>query len=264
MTMQELERQVAAALHRRAEEAMNETDTDQLLRQLPSSVDRQKHDRRRALTVTGLVAVAAAIAVLAWISSQVPRADDPAPVDPDRSAENTAETFVDAYAAYDREQVAELLADADDVALWTDEYDDDHWQRGSRWLEAAGARILLDSCDALWSSPAGTHVSCVFDLHALHSEQLGLGPWPDNTLEFTVKDGKILEATQTLGNATNGFWPDLWNPFVRWLSRNHPAEAGQMFVDWPETRWVNDRPRGRQLWRQLSQEYADARSGARP
>ena len=57
MTMQELERQVAAALHRRAEEAMNETDTDQLLRQLPSSVDRQKHDRRRALTVTGLVEV---------------------------------------------------------------------------------------------------------------------------------------------------------------------------------------------------------------
>jgi hypothetical protein len=260
MTTQELERRVAAVLQRRAEEAMNETDTEGLLRQLPDDTDgKKKRDRRRALTAAGVVAVAAAVAVVVWMSGQVPRADDPAPVDQDRVAEDTAASFVETYASLDTAKIAPLLRGAA-TELWTGPYGDDHWQRGVAWKRAVGTRMVLDSCAALWSAPSGTHVSCTFDLQELHSEQLGLGPYGDNTMTFTIKDGKILDVSESTGSPTNGFWPDVWDPFVRWLSRNHPDEAKQMFLAWPDTQYINDTPRALRLWQQLSQEYADQRS----
>ena len=260
MTTQELERRVAAVLQRHAEEAMNETDTEGLLRQLPHDADRkQKHDRRRALTVAGVVAVAAAVAVVVWMSGQVPRADDPAPVDQDRVAEETAASFVETYATGDQARIAPLL-DGAEAALWVDMYGDDHWRRGLAWRKAVGGQILPGDCSELWRSPAGTEVSCTYDFHELHSEQYGVGPFGDNTLTFTIQDGKILEVTDKTAVSTNGYWPDVWDPFVLWLKRNHPDEAKRMFPAWPDTLYVNDTPPGLRLWQQLSQEYADQRS----
>ena len=260
MTTQELERRVAAVLQRHAEEAMNETDTEGLLRQLPHDADRkQKHDRRRALTVAGVVAVAAAVAVVVWMSGQVPRADDPAPVDQDRVAEETAASFVETYASLDTARIAPLLAGAE-TGLWTGPYGDDVWQRGVAWKRAVGARIVLDGCATLWSAPSGAHVSCTFDVQQLHSDQLGLGPYGDNTLTFTIKDGKILDVSESLASPSNGFFRDVWDPFLRWVSRTHPDDAKQLFMAWPDTQYVNDTPRALRLWQQLSQEYADQRS----
>ena len=266
MTTPELERRLAAVLQQHAEEAMNQTDTEHQFQKLAGTTVRQKRNRRRAGAVAGLVAVAAVIALVAWVSGLVPRAGDngsPDPAGSDRvSAVDTAEAFVESYATGDQARIAPLL-DGAETALWVDMYGNDHWQRGLEWRKAVGAQILPGSCSVLWKSPAGTEVSCTYDFHELHSEQYGVGPFGDNTLTFTIKDGKILEVTDKAAVSTNGYWPDVWDPFVRWLKRNHSDEGKRMFPTWPDTtQFVNDTPRGLRLWRQLSQEYADERVGA--
>ncbi|RYP82195.1 hypothetical protein EKO23_22220 [Nocardioides guangzhouensis] len=267
MTTPELERRLVAVLQRHAEEAMNQTDTEHQFQKLAGATVRQKRNRRRAGAVAAMVAVAAVIVLVAWFSGQVPRAGEdgsPDPAGPERvSAVDSAEAFVETYATFDQARIAPLL-DGAEIALWTDMYGDDHWQRGLGWRKAVGGQILPGDCAVLWRSPAGTEVSCTYDFHELHSDQYGVGPFGDNTLTFTIKDGQILEVTDKTAVSTNGYWPDVWDPFAAWLKRNHPDEAKRLYPTWPDTLYVNDTPRGLRLWRQLSQEYADQRSAGGP
>ncbi len=209
----------------------------------------------------GLVAVAAAAALVVWRPDLGSDKADPEPVDQEQRAEQTATAFVEAYADFDPDRAASYLADDAALTIWTDELGNDHWRRGNRWLQAFGAQILLDQCDALWSSGPATYVSCVFDLHGLGSEQLGRGPYPDNTFSLTVKDGEIVDASMALASRTNGFSEEMWRPFAKWVIPDLPRGRRGHVLQVPGDRTVaHETPRSLALWRQHVKDYVEAKA----
>ncbi|RYP88416.1 hypothetical protein EKO23_03575 [Nocardioides guangzhouensis] len=261
MTTSELERRLAAVLDQHAEDAMNETRTDELLTRFEADTERQAKRRRKGWAAGGLVAVAAAAALIAWLPGTVSRDSQPAPPAQERGAEQTAAAFVDAYGSFDRERAASYLADDAVLDLWVDQYGDDHWQRGNRWLEAVQAKFLLDSCDTIRRSSEGTYVSCAYKLHAFGSDQLGKGPYDLNTFSFAVKDGKIVEAGQVQSPGANGFGQQMWGPFVDWVSKAYPRDAAVMYADWPVGDVQSETPRSIELWRKHVEDYVETHAG---
>ena len=181
MSTSELERRLGELLQRHAEDAMNGTNTEEELERLQDDTGRSARRRRRAWVAGGLVAVAAATVVVVWRPDVGNHQAAPDPAAQEQRAEQTATAFVEAFAAFDPDRAATYLADGPSLAIWTDELGNDHWRRGNRLMQAFGTQILLDECKALWSAGPATYVSCVFDLHSLGSEQLGRGPYPDDT-----------------------------------------------------------------------------------
>ena len=260
MTTSELERRLADVLQRHAEDAMNSTNTEEQLGRLLADTGQQRRRRRRAWVAGGLVAVAAAAALVVWSPDLGNRKTDRTPVDREQQAEQTSSAFVEAYADFDPDRAATYLADDADLTIWTDKLGDDHWRRGLGWLEAAGTRMTLDSCSSLWSSGGATYVSCVFDVQGLGSEELGRGPYPDNTFSLTVEDGEIVDASMELASRTNGFYEEMWRPFAKWVTRAHPEDAALMYYQWPETDWASETPRSMALWRDHVQDYVEAKA----
>ena len=182
-------------------------------------------------------------------------------MDQEQQAEQTAAAFVEAYGDFDTDRAATFLSDDAALTIWTDELGNDHWKRGNRVLQAFGAQILIDRCDAMWSTGPATYVSCAYDLHALGSEQLGRGPYPDNAFSLTVDDGEIVDASMSLATPTNGFSEEMWRPFAKWVIRNYPEDAAVIYYKYPETNWAHETPRSFELWRQHIQDYVEAQAG---
>jgi hypothetical protein len=74
----------------------------------------------------------------------------------------------------------------------------------------------------------GTQVQCTFDVHALGSEQLGLGPYSNNRFLVTVDGGKIVESDISFDYGNNGFSAEMWEPFVAWVTKNYPKDVPAM------------------------------------
>jgi hypothetical protein len=91
--------------------------------------------------------------------------------------------------------------------------------------------VLLDTCTALYPVGAGTRVQCTFDVHALGSEQLGLGPYSNNRFLMTVKRGKIIATEISFDYEHNGFNVQMWEPFVAWVTQHYPKDVPVMFDD---------------------------------
>ena len=66
MSTSELERRLGEVLQRHAEDAMNSTNTEEELERLQDDIGRSARRRRRAWIAGGLVAVAAAAALIVW------------------------------------------------------------------------------------------------------------------------------------------------------------------------------------------------------
>jgi hypothetical protein len=260
MSTSELERRLGEMLHRHAEEAMNSTNTEGELERLQDDTGRSARRRRRAWIAGGLVAVAAAAALVVVRPDLGDHRTAPEPVGQEQRAEQTATAFAAAYGAFDPDQAATYLADNADLTIWTDRLGNDHWRRGNRVLQALDTQFLLDKCDALWSTGPVTYVSCVFDMHALGSERLGRGPYPDNSFSITVTDGRIVDASMQLASRTNGFSREMWNPFARWVTRTHPADARVMYFEYPHTDFASETPRSLALWRQHIRDYVEAKA----
>ena len=259
MSTSELERLLGDVLQRHAEDAMNETNTEEQLDRTLVETGRSTRRRRQTWIAGGLVAVAGLAALVVWRPDLGTNKADPDPVTPERRAEQTATAFIQAYGDFDREQAASYLADDAALAITTDELGNDHWRNGNRWLEAVGAQVRLDQCDALWTSDVGTYVSCLFDLHALGSAELDRGPYTDNTFSMTVKDGEIVDVSMAMTPRTNGFSDEMWRPFAKWLSRTHPADVRVMYAD-PTLDYEALTPRSIDQWRQRVQEYVEAKA----
>ena len=261
MRTSELERRLADRLHRRAEKAMDGTNTEEELDRFLEDTGRSARRRRRTRVAGGLAAVAALAALVVWHPDLGANKADPDPATPERRAEQTAAAFVQAYGAFDRDRAASYLADDAALTIWTDRDGNDHWKRGNRWLEAAGARVVLDKCDALWTAGTETYVSCVYDLHALGSERLGRGPYPDNTFSLTVDHARIVDASMELASRSNGFYEEMWRPFAAWVTRTHPDAARQMYYRYPQLDNASETPRSFALWRRMVPEFVAARAG---
>lgn len=257
MTTSDLERRLAEVLQQHAEETMNSTRTEEQLSTLLEDAERQERRRRLGWAGGALAAAAAAAVLVVWStggSSDPPETAVPAQEAP---AEDVATSFVDAYASFERDTAASYL----DPDAWIALGDGEDWRRVNRWFEAVSFEVLAGSCEAQPSSPSGTPVRCPFDFHALGSDELGRGPYSGNVFTFTVQDGRIVAADQSLDFLGNGFSKEMWEPFSAWVAETYPKDAAVMYADWPEQSLESHTDRSIRLWAEHVRDYVQAEKG---
>lgn len=253
MSSVEVERRLTEVLQRHAEDAMNRTDTQQQLREF---FDRDDHraapvPSRRRLLLAGAAAAAAVAGVALWGTGLTEDNTQPAPVqEPVPMSVQVAEEFVAAYAANDTETVAEL---ADPLA------DVDGWHRAMGRNDAWGVQFLFEGCVEQFTWSSGTEVTCPFSLHALHSKELGLGPFENALLTVLVTEkGKVLDGDPTWNHEGNGLMEHV-DAVYEWVEKKHPQQMAFLELDEPQVpaaewdRWLA-------LWERYAQEYLDAHS----
>ena len=189
--------------------------------------------KRRRVTLAVAASVVAAVAVTAaggWLG--VDKADDPAQ-NPDQSVA-VAREFLDAVGRFDADAAISYLTS--------------RCHRSGRFVEsrartaAEQLRLTLAMTGPQAISKrsrtaciratrrSGVSVSCAFDLHAIRSDEIGLGPYTGNYWRLTVRDGKIVSARRK-SIATSGFGDQIWEPFATWVSINHPDDILTMCID---------------------------------
>jgi hypothetical protein len=260
MTRSDLERRVTEVLQRHAEDAMGRTDTEGQLDILLARAKRDTRRRRQAWVAGALAAAAAvAVAVAMWGSDLEfgpPEPVAPAPVEPATTpAEELALTFLGAYESYDVERAESYLGeDAKRKLLLADELP---------FNEATGFELLVDSCEEQAGSPSGTEVRCDYDYHAMHSNELGRGPFSGSWFDFTVLDGEMVDASQLRQFDFNGFNMQMWEPFRQWVSQAYPEDARIMYTESGGTN-LSQQAGQLELWSQHLREYVEVAKGSSP
>jgi hypothetical protein len=255
----EVERQLAAVLHRHAEDAMNRTNTEVEYRKLQSVLTEEGVQTARRRWVGGGVAaavVAAVVGVGVWSAdpggdrSSPPVAEAP---DSTRTANLTAaEGFAFAFADHDAAAAAPYLAPGEEPwAGWRA-----GWKRDSAW----GVEYLMKPCTKQYIISDSTVFDCPYAMHLLGSREVGEGPFRHNTLLVSVSHGKVLWADNTMPFETNGMGQHL-DSVHDWLAQNHPKDKPFLFQEEQDVR-PGEWPRWTQLWQQYTREYVAATNPA--
>lgn len=254
MNTQHVERDLVALLHRHAEDTMNDTDTQQQLQAFLDSVEGREHQptTRRWVAVGAAAAVAAAAvtAVALWGPGPTER-PEPAPPVPsqDGAADRaTAEEFAAAYADLDADRMADLMATGSQP--W------DTWRATLRRDVAWEVERLMRPCRRTAEATEGIVFSCPFAMHLRGSEEVGRGPFTDNTLEVVVQEGEVTLADYTQLVDFNGVSAHLAK-VDRWIEDSHPEDVAflripamyrkTVDVDLGEAEWSQ--------WTRLTQRY---------
>jgi hypothetical protein len=161
---------------------------------------------------------------------------------PEEGAEAIARGFVDAYGAFDADRVETYLSD-DAVVVGLSAVlprTPEERRLAISMLEAVGYKQSVVRCGERDSSGAGTRIRCTFDFQALRSDEIaqvrtepggnvlvGVGPYSGSYFDLTVRDGKIVQAG--LHFATEEFFPQMWEPFETWVSREYPEDVAVMY-----------------------------------
>jgi hypothetical protein len=175
-------------------------------------------------------------------------------------SEEIARAFLDAIGEFDADRAVSYLSD--DAAAEA-RADPNGFLLQLPVLEAVGYQQSVDACVSTGQSSLSiTYVRCFFELHALGSDKIGLGPYGGNYWDLGLRDGVIESAISTWTYDRNGFGPQVWEPFVSWLRIEHPDDVPLMYADWGHTRWSTTEQSAR-LWEQRIPEYV-ARLGATP
>jgi hypothetical protein len=257
MSVDERGRAAGAALRTATARAV---DAEARLLEIPAV-----HRRRRRSRAVGAAAVVGlAIAGVTWAGSSVIVETSPAPATPDQtraetSAEQVANAYVQAHAGYDAERAVsymsqQLRQDTDVV---------ESLREGIRWLEAVDGQYLLRPCEQVSTDEDGTLVRCGFEMHAMRSEELGLGPFGDNWFILTVQDGALTSVYLSEAYLSNGFSEQVWVPFEQWLSEEYPEDAEVMYFDWPANNWASTDEEALRLWGLRTREFAATQSTQR-
>jgi hypothetical protein len=227
-----------------------------------TKVKREPVRRRRTFLLSATVAAVLLIALVVVLVQN--RDDDPAtaqaPVagDAPEKAGNArdvelAKRFLEAYGAFDVEQMRNYLADdaiiesmgaGDDLRLLV------------AYLKATGYRQFLNSCRQT-SNGGGRDpgpVHCPFSFHALRSAEIGRGPFGGGAFNLAVQDGKIVHVWQKW--EIEEFSPQVWEPFAKWVSKAHPKDAAVMYVD-ESLSGVRLSEESIRLWERNTRAYAD-------
>jgi hypothetical protein len=256
MSTQHVERDLVALLHRHAEEAMNDTDTQTELQTFRDTVEGHENPsrtrRRVAIAAAAAVAAAAATAVALWGPGPAEQ-PEPAPPVPgqDRVADpETAEAFAAAFADLDADRMADLMADG--VQPW------DTWRATLRRDVAWDVERLMQPCRRTAEATEGIVWTCPYEMHLRGSEEVGRGPFGDNALEVVVKDGEVTFADYTQLPDFNGTTAHLAK-VDRWIAENHPEDFAFLRMDQADRKTVDmgfsEAEWSR--WTQLSQRYTD-------
>ena len=148
--------------------------------------------------------------------------------------------FLDAYGALDAERALTYLSD--EAVAGMSSGTPESFRLELALLEAQGYEETITRCEQRGDSSSGTTVRCAYDFHGIRSDEMGLGPYSDNYWELTVRDGKIVAATNTIAFETNGFSEQVWEPFAEWVARTYPrrrpANVRQRIGELPAQRGV--------------------------
>jgi len=88
--------------------------------------------------------------------------------------------------------------------------------------------------------------------HAIKSDEIGRGPFTGSSFTLTVRDGKIVRASQYF--EIDKFSPQMWEPFAHWVSTTYPKDAAVMYEDGTLTNYRLTEKSIR-LWEQHTREY---------
>lgn len=258
MTTSDLERRLAVVLRKHAEDAMNDTRTEEKLETLLDENERRDRRRRRLGWGAGaLVAAAATAGIIAWgaVDPEADRAEPAAPPQPSQ-AEEVAAAFADAFASSDVARADSYVADSAFVEIL------EGWSRARSWNAATGFQYLLRGpCDAGAPGALGTPVRCPFDYHALRSDELGRGPYTGSAFIVTVSFGEVVAADEDLVFIENGFSAQMWEPFSEWVTRTHPKDAAVMYTDYPDNSMQAVTDQAIALWERHTKGYVKQEQG---
>lgn len=223
--------------------------------------DTRRH-RRVTLAVAATVVAAVAVTLAGgWLG--INEAGDPAH-NPDQSVA-VARKFLDPVGRYDADAaVSYLTTDAvvqGNTIAYTGSDAAEQLRLTLAHFRAAGYKQTITDCAKAGNSASGVIVSCAFDLQAIRSDEIGLGPYTDNVWRLTVRDGKIVSAQQEMPHSSNGFSTQVWAPFAAWVSIHHSDDVLTMYINYDDRstigtqRFTEDSNR---LWEQRSAEYVAA------
>ena len=229
-------------------------------RQLYHQRRRTRNRKAAALVLVGAIGVVVIAVILA--SRGGGNATTPADESPAvglTTAEELARDFVGAYGAFDAERAITYLAeDADISELMAavgaagSEGGPDELRSLTSLLEAMRYQQILGRCEEQGGSTSGIRVRCAFAFHLLGSYQMGRGPFGGSSFDVTVRDGRIVRASQSF--ETEEFSPQMWEPFAGWVSSTHPDDATVMYRDgtFSGARLTEE---STELWRERTLEY---------
>jgi hypothetical protein len=208
--------------------------------------------RRVTLAVAASLVVAAVAVTVAGGWPGLNKAGDPAQ-NPDPSVA-VAREFLDAYGSFDADKAISYLTE-DAIAKGWDTPEGLRMELAH--FRAQGYKQTINDCRQVGSSDPEVSFLCAFDMHAIRSDEIGLGPYTGNNWHLTVRDGKVVSATQIIAFATNGFSNQMWEPFATWVSHEHPDDVLAMYTDKRQEmmRVTEDSNR---LWEQRTAEYVAA------
>jgi hypothetical protein len=181
--------------------------------------------KRIGAVAAAAVALVLIAALLIIQSREEAPATDQTPVAVNARAEEVATGFVEAYGAFDVEQAMTYLADDATIAVLGPQ---DDLRLLISWLEATGYQQIVDACEQVGNAASGS-IRCTFAFHALRSDEIGRGPFGGSSFDLVVRDGKIVEASQSW--EIEKFSPQVWEPFANWVSTTHPKDAAVMYLD---------------------------------
>jgi hypothetical protein len=165
-------------------------------------------------------------------------------------AVKVATGFIEAYGAFDVERALTYLADDATISV-LGEQDDPRLLIS--WLKATGYEQIVDPCEQVGNS-ASSSVHCTFAFHGLRSGEIGRGPFGGSSFDLVVRDGKIVEASQTW--EIEKFSPQVWEPFANWVSTAHPKDAAVMYTDGTHTN-VRLTEESIPLWERYTRAYVE-------
>jgi hypothetical protein len=222
-------------------------------------IDRQRHRARQSVLV-GVAAAAViavgAVAVLQWGDDWSPANDQQvtgAPAPSAATPEELARGFVEAWGAFDADGALTYLTDDAVAAEWGNEEEFRLWLS---FFDAVGTKTLNIACEQHGDSASGIVVRCTYDDHMFRSDQMGLGPYSGNYWDLTILDGTIVSASMDF-EGTNEFSAQIWEPFRRWVTTEHPDDIAVMY-DGSGWRISEE---SIPLWDQHTREYVEPRVG---
>jgi len=175
--------------------------------------------------------------------------------------ERIAADFLDALGGLDAERAITYLADDADISglMWPVAADLPGAHATARlitsWFGAEGYRQVLDPCAPDAFAPE-ERVRCPFGFQALGSYEIGLGPYRGSYVDVTVRGGEIVSAV-TRWNLS-AFSAQVWEPFARWISRNHPQDVHVMYANSRSIPQVT--PMSIRLWERRSRAYIETKA----
>jgi hypothetical protein len=235
---------------------MGEPDLDSWQEQERRQRQASRNKKLGAFAVAAAIVVVAAAVIIGTRGGQdtTTPANQPTTVDAsEKTAEDVATDFLEAFSAYNADQAVSMLADGTVVSG----YGVDgirEFRLLMRFSEATGLRRIIDSCEEEFSYALGTVVRCTWDFHGIRSDEMRRGPYSGSYDEITVRDGEIVDAVSYIETAK--FSPQMWEPFADWVSTNYPQDVDVMYTsDFSDYRLSEESIR---LWEQHTREYVEA------